>query len=113
MFRLDPDLHARLEECSKRVRLKKYQLAIMAMEAAVEAIEDHDYKIVLPIKFRVRDASFPAGQKVDYAKVERVLRKLLEHVEAGGDLPSATPQSVQEPQPHSNPPGGPRSHKRS
>jgi predicted DNA-binding protein len=52
-FRIEPELHTRLTECSERLRLKKYTLALMALEAAVEAIEKNDYRLVLPIQFEV------------------------------------------------------------
>jgi hypothetical protein len=51
--KLEPEVHARLEECARRTRLKKYALALMAIEAAVDAIEKNDYRLVVPIQFDV------------------------------------------------------------
>lgn len=51
--RLSPELNTRLEETAKRLRMKKHTLAQEAIEAAVEAIEANDYKLVLPVKFDV------------------------------------------------------------
>lgn len=52
-FRIEPELHQRLEECSKRLRIKKYTLALLALEAAIDAVEKNDYHIALPIQFEV------------------------------------------------------------
>lgn len=53
VFRLQKGLHERLEKCAKETRLKKYALALLAIEAAVEAIEKNNYELVVPIKFEV------------------------------------------------------------
>lgn len=53
-LRLSEELHARLEEVATRTRLKKYNLALLAIEAAVEAIEQNGFSIVCPIKFDVK-----------------------------------------------------------
>jgi hypothetical protein len=60
VFKIESELHERLEECAKRTKQKKYSLGIMAIEAAVEAIEKNDYRLVVPIKFEVTD--IPASQ---------------------------------------------------
>lgn len=80
VFRLDPELHERLEQCSRRVRLKKYQLAILAMEAAVEAIEANDFRLVVPIEFRVsqvpaRDTRKPTDKEVGEAVADHMLKQ--------------------------------------
>jgi|ERR1043166_3517767 hypothetical protein len=59
-FRIEPELHRRLEKCAAETRLKKYALAILALEAAVEAIEKNDYELVVPIKFQVTRIPRPA-----------------------------------------------------
>lgn len=61
VFRLEPELHKRLGECAERTRLKKYTLALLAIEAAVDAIEKNDYQLVVPIQFEV--AQVPAEKK--------------------------------------------------
>lgn len=53
-LRLSDEMEARLENCAKRTKQKKHALAQAALEAAVEAIEKNDYRIVLPIEFDVR-----------------------------------------------------------
>ena len=58
-LRLEPEVHARLEECAKRTKLKKYALALMAIEAAVEAVERNNYKLVVPIEFEVTHEAVP------------------------------------------------------
>jgi hypothetical protein len=50
-LRFSPELEARLEECAKRLNIKKATLAQMAIQAAVEAIEKNGYRIVMPIQF--------------------------------------------------------------
>lgn len=50
---MEPALHQRLEECARQLRLKKYTLGLLAIEAAVEAIEKNNYKLVVPIQFDV------------------------------------------------------------
>jgi predicted DNA-binding protein len=52
-LRLSPELTARLEECATQLRLKKHSLAQDAIEAAVEAIERNDYRLVVPVQFEV------------------------------------------------------------
>lgn len=54
VFKIEPALHERLTECSKRLGVKKYSLGILALEAAVNAIERNGYKLVVPIEFDVR-----------------------------------------------------------
>jgi hypothetical protein len=61
VFRLEEPLHQRLEECAERLKLKKYTLGIMAIEAAVEAIERNGYRLVVPIEFQV--AHIPAQMR--------------------------------------------------
>jgi predicted DNA-binding protein len=71
-FRIEPELHERLEECSKRLRIKKYTLALLALEAAVEAVEKNDYRIALPIQFKVTHtvAPKPPELPVSYSRRE-------------------------------------------
>lgn len=51
-LRLSEELYDRLEECARRLKVKKHALAQDAIEAAVEAIEKHG-GLVIPIKFDV------------------------------------------------------------
>lgn len=60
-LRLETALQDRLDACSERTKLKKYSLVLMAIEAAVEAIEQNDYQLVVPIKFGV--AKIPLQKK--------------------------------------------------
>jgi len=53
-LRLSPELAKRLEECAKRLRLKRHTLARDAIEAAIEAIEKNGYRLVIPIEFEVK-----------------------------------------------------------
>lgn len=61
-LRLSPQLDKRLEEMAKRTGIKKHTLAQMAVEAAVEAIEQNNYRIVAPVKFSVTHV--PAAHNV-------------------------------------------------
>ncbi len=67
VIRLEPEVHKRLKACAARTKIKKYTLAIMAIEAAVEAIERNDYSLVVPIEFEVvRVPSEKDGAKTSY-----------------------------------------------
>jgi predicted DNA-binding protein len=67
VFRLEPELHKRLEECAGRTHLKKYTLAILAIEAAVDAIEQNGYQLVVPIKFDIARVPIEkTGAKISY-----------------------------------------------
>lgn len=70
-LRISPELHQKLEECAEKTKIKKYSLAIVAIEAAVEAIERNGYRIVMPIEFDVKQVAVSretpensTGQKV-------------------------------------------------
>jgi predicted DNA-binding protein len=52
-MRLSDELEARLEAAVERLGIKKQTLAQMAVEAAVEAIEKNDFRLVVPVKFEV------------------------------------------------------------
>jgi predicted DNA-binding protein len=66
-LRIEPALYQRLEECASRTRIKKYTLAILAIEAAVEAIEKNDFRLVVPIQFElVRVPAEKTGNKISY-----------------------------------------------
>ena len=58
-LKLEPEVHTRLMECATRTRIKKYALALMAIEAAVTAIERNNYKLVVPIEFEVTHEATP------------------------------------------------------
>jgi hypothetical protein len=66
VFRLEEPLHQRLEECAKRLKLKKYTLGIMAIEAAAKAIEENGYRLVVPIEFDVAQVPAPKKEGVKY-----------------------------------------------
>lgn len=90
VFKLEPDLHKRLIKCADETGLKKYTLAILAIEAAVEAIEKNDYRLVVPIKFEVAYVPYPQ-------------RKTHSDPEQGGNYPRHNPQhSTLEGDPASN-----------
>ena len=42
-LRLDPGIEQRLEDCAKAVKLPKYKVALLAIEAAIEAIENGNH----------------------------------------------------------------------
>lgn len=60
MFRIEAELNSRLNECAKRLGLKKYDLALMALKAAVEVIEENEYRLVVPIQFKAERVPAPA-----------------------------------------------------
>jgi hypothetical protein len=68
VFKIDSELHARLEECSERTGIKKYTLGILAIEAAGKAIERNGYKLVVPIEFDVTEvpAKKPSSSSYRY-----------------------------------------------
>ena len=59
--KLEKETHQRLIEASERTGIRKNTLAQMAIEAAIEAIEQNDYHIVLPIRFDVKKIAAPKG----------------------------------------------------
>jgi predicted DNA-binding protein len=58
-LRLDDDVEERLEECSKRLKMRKHTLAQAALEAGIEAIEKNGYKLVFPLEFEVKHIAIP------------------------------------------------------
>lgn len=50
-LRIDPEFEKRLEECARLTKIPKYKLALMALEAVVEATEEYGYQLVVPVKF--------------------------------------------------------------
>lgn len=70
-LRLSPELTRRLEEVAARTRQKKHALAQEAIEAAVDAIEKNDYRLVVPIEFSVTHVpklNIPEALRVSSAK---------------------------------------------
>lgn len=65
-LRLDPETDERLELAAERTKIKKHALAQMAVEAVIDAIEQNDFCLVVPIKFQVKkipvdpEAPYPA-----------------------------------------------------
>ena len=66
-LRLSEEMNQRLERAAADVRQKKHTLAQLAIEAAVEAIEDAGGKIVIPVKF---DVSQTPTARLSSAKIE-------------------------------------------
>jgi predicted DNA-binding protein len=62
-FKVEPELSQRLEEAAEKVGIKKSTLMIMALEATLEAIEKNDYRIVVPIEFKVTHVPVPTEEK--------------------------------------------------
>lgn len=62
VFKIETELHERLEECARRLKQKKYSLAIEAIRAAVEAIERNGYKLVIPIEFEATHVAVPKAE---------------------------------------------------
>ena len=54
-LRLTGDMEARLTQCAERLKLPKHSVAQAAIEAAVEAIEANDFKLVLPLEFEPKN----------------------------------------------------------
>lgn len=50
-LRLSRELKARLYELAEKLQMKPAALAQMAVEAAIKAIEQHDFKLVVPIRY--------------------------------------------------------------
>jgi predicted DNA-binding protein len=70
-LRVDPDVERRLEECAKQTGIPKYTLALMAIKAVVEATEQHNYKLVVPVKFE--PVYVPEMQVADPSTFRRLL----------------------------------------
>lgn len=77
-LKLEAGLHERLEKAATEVGVKKHTLAIMAIEAVVDAIEQNDYQLVLPVKFVPVNVPFeqvpPFNPKSDGVKMKRSKR---------------------------------------
>lgn len=58
-IRLDPETDERLELVAEELGLTKHGLAQMAVKAAVRAIAENNYKLVLPIRFDVSHVPAP------------------------------------------------------
>lgn len=52
---LTPELQVRIASAAEQTGIAKNALARLAIEGAVEAIEDHGGKLVIPIKFEVKN----------------------------------------------------------
>lgn len=50
--RLDPEIESRLDEVCQRLGISKHSFALLALEAGVEAAEENEYRLVLPLKFQ-------------------------------------------------------------
>lgn len=60
--RLTEEMDKRFAKCAERTKQSKHALAIEAIEAAVEAIERNDYRLVVPIEFEVTHIPTPVGK---------------------------------------------------
>lgn len=58
-FRLDGDVRERLADISKRTGIPERTLAQWAITAAVNAIEEADGKLVVPVEFTVKHTPAP------------------------------------------------------
>lgn len=70
-LRLSEELHHRLIETAKNLKISKHALAQLAVEAAVEAIEKNDNMLVLPIRFAADiklDVTHVPAQRIRYPK---------------------------------------------
>lgn len=56
---LEGGFKKRLATCAKRTKLKPHSLAQAAIEAAVDAIERADYRLVVPIELHVAYVPIP------------------------------------------------------
>ena len=59
-------LISRINECAKRTKQSRSSIAEQALEAAVDAIEANNYRLVVPIEFDVRHV--PAIARPDERK---------------------------------------------
>lgn len=58
-FRFSKEMRQRLKECSERTGIAERTIAQLAIQAAVDAIEQNDYRLVVPITFEVADKISP------------------------------------------------------
>jgi hypothetical protein len=74
-IRLTAETTERLELAAEETGISKHALAQMAVEAAIRAIAENGYKIVLPIKFDVthvpQPRSYPAHRPQQMIMEER------------------------------------------
>lgn len=61
--RLTEEMEKRLSKCAAKTKQSKHSLAIEAIEAAVEAIEENDYRLVVPIQFTVTHVPAEVGKR--------------------------------------------------
>ena len=54
-LRFDPAFHERLQKAADAVGLPKHTLCQSAVMAAVESIEESNFRVVFPIKFSVKE----------------------------------------------------------
>jgi predicted DNA-binding protein len=59
--RISTELDERLEECARRLKMRKHTLAASAIEAAAIAIEKNNYRLVVPIVFKVEQIPAPTA----------------------------------------------------
>jgi hypothetical protein len=70
-LRLSPELKNRLEETAEKLGLKPHALAQLAVQAAVEAIEQNQNMLVLPVRFAADiklDVTHVPAEKIRYPK---------------------------------------------
>jgi hypothetical protein len=100
-LRLEPDLHERLEKCAVDVRIKKYSLMIMALEALADAIEKNGYKLAVPVEFDLIPKNVVVPRERS-ANVEQSLaadqtRPSVDYTKIPGSKPSVMNESPKKP----------------
>jgi predicted DNA-binding protein len=61
-LRFPEGLERRLEECAARLQVRKHTLAQQAIEAAVQAIEQNDFRLVVPVAYRFEVTHVPTAR---------------------------------------------------
>lgn len=104
-LRISAELNTRLTECASKLRLKKHALAQMAVEAAVEAVEQNSYQLVVPIQFAVTQVAVPKaegttshteqsrGKRIANAIRDRAIEKVISSQAAESVAPERTSPS--------------------
>lgn len=70
-LRFDESFHARLQKAADKAAIPKHSLCQRAVVAAVEAIEEYNYEVVMPIGFTVK--SIPTKKRKALPKAAKRL----------------------------------------
>lgn len=81
-------MHQRLIAAAEKARVKKHTLALMAIEAAVEAIEDSG-KLVIPLQF---DVTHVAVEKSEARAAKKTRSTYPQHRPQGNPLNEDPPK---------------------